>query len=799
MRRLINTLKLKITLYTYILLFLSILSIHLKAQDNIRGGLKGNILDQDGQPLLGVSIMLEPDLHQTQTDKNGTFRFQNIIAGNYTIKINNLGYQAYSTTIKIEIDKEINLTVELKKSKTYLEAVEVQGKKPAVDNLLNIERSAMPVTVIGKETIAQMGSRRLDEVLKEQTGVAIVNDVGGGARATGLQMQGFGSDYVMILIDGQPMVGRNSGSFDLSRISVSNIERIEIIKGASSCLFGSEALGGAINIVTRHGAFQPQGLVSLRYGSLKIFDATLEGETPFHHQRGSINISTNYYRTDGFNTDPHFMKGKTAPPYEDYTFQGRIRYRLTQNSTLGASARYALRKSDMKQTFGKGNSTNTATDNQDITDINVSLTYDKNFTNGLRSMSRYYLTRYKSDMSILWQQSAGQNSSEKFIQDLHRLEQQFAYSAAYNIKLTAGIGGSFEEMNNRDFQVPGGLWSSFGYVQADWRINNRFDAVGGIRYDRHNNFGGKLNPSIALNYTISPSLSAKIALGSGFKTPDYRQRYQVFMNPVENYLVIGSEVLRQTLDDMKEAGQTSEIKEHLVNQLDHNLEAEKSLSFNGGFTIVPNTKLKIDINAYYHNISNQINSIRVATGTTIRDIYTYQNLPRSFNTGIEASATTTPLKNLNINIGYQYLVAKDKGVMDSIRNGSGAYASIRDNATGLFRKSTLPDYFGLENRSRHMANLRISYSYTPWDINASIRINYRSKYGFSDSNNNRFLDRYDTFVKQHYLMNVSMEKKLLQQRLSLQLTADNIMGYTDRLIPGQPGRILLLGIGYRFY
>jgi outer membrane receptor for ferrienterochelin and colicins len=91
----------------------------------------------------------------------------------------------------------------------------------------------------------------------------------------------------MVLVDGQPMLGRNSGNFDLSRISVTNIERIEIIKGASSCLYGSDALGGAINIITRHGAITPQAQASLLYGSLNTVDATLEAETPFANQRGS--------------------------------------------------------------------------------------------------------------------------------------------------------------------------------------------------------------------------------------------------------------------------------------------------------------------------------------------------------------------------------------------------------------------------------------------------------------------------------------------------------------------------------
>ncbi|SJN22769.1 TonB-dependent receptor; Outer membrane receptor for ferrienterochelin and colicins [Sphingobacterium sp. JB170] len=723
-----------------------------------------------------------------------------VIAGKYTVYISRLGYRSYTVNAKIEVGKTNTIEIRLDEGENTLDEVEVLGKMTAVDHLLDIERSAMPVTVISKETIAQMGSRRLDEVLKEQTGIAVVNDIGGGARAVGVQMQGFGSDYVMILIDGQPMVGRNSGNFDLSRISVSNIERIEIIKGASSCLFGSEALGGAINIVTRHGAIQPQALAALRYGSLNIVDATLEGETPFHHQRGSVNLSANYYRTDGFNTDPQFMSGgTTAPPYDDYTVQGRARYRLTETSTIGTSARYALRKSYMQQIFGTGGNQNTAGDSQDITDINASLTYDKTFNGGLRSMSRYYLTRYVSDMSILWQQTGAQASAEKFEQTLHRFEQQFAYAPVHNLKFTGGLGGSVENMDNRDFNVPGGLWSGFAYLQGDWKISDRLEAVGGLRYDHHNSFGGRLNPSLGLQYHILPTLTFKMALGSGFKTPDYRQRYQVFMNPIANYLVIGAELLGQTLQDMKDAGQISEIREYLVNQLDQNLQAEKSLSFNGGFDFTPRQNLKININVFYHKLSNQINSIRVATGTSIRDIYTYQNLPESFNTGLEASIGYSPFRDVDITAGYQYLVSKDKGVMDSIRNSTGAYGSVRDNATGVFRDSRLSDYFGLENRSRHMANLRVAYRFAPWDITANIRVNYRGKYGFVDRNNNRFLDQYDTFVNGHFLVNAAIEKKLIKQHLSLQLTADNITDYTDRLMPGQPGRVLLMGLTYRFY
>lgn len=107
----------------------------------------------------------------------------------------------------------------------------------------NLENAAIPVSVISKKCIEQQGAMRLNEVLEEQTGLAIMYDHG-----TGVQLQGFSPAYTLILIDGEPVVGRTAGTLELTRFTVANIERIEIVKGPSSSLFGSEALGGVINI-----------------------------------------------------------------------------------------------------------------------------------------------------------------------------------------------------------------------------------------------------------------------------------------------------------------------------------------------------------------------------------------------------------------------------------------------------------------------------------------------------------------------------------------------------------------------
>ncbi len=762
---------------------------------------KGRVTDSAGQALKGITVLLEPDRHIAQTNEQGAFTFPQLYAGTYTLSVNLQGYQLYEGKVEVSETEQPPIHIQLAKAVKELDVVQVnvQALNSSPDNLLDVQRGAMPVTVITRQMIEKMGSRRLDEVLREQTGIAVVNEISGGARATGIQLQGFGSNYVMILIDGQPMTGRNSGNFDLSRISVTNIERIEIVKGASSCLFGSEALGGAINIITRHGAVQPQAMASLFYGSLNIIDASLEGETPFHHKRGSVNLAANYYRTDGYNTDPNYIaRGTTAPPYDDFSLQTRARYQLTTRSTIGMSGRLALRQSYMEKIFGAESGPATG-DQQDLTDINLSAYLNHDYASGLKSITRYYFTRYQSDMSVTGLSAAAASLGyERFIQSIHRLEQQWAYQLK-GAKLTGGIGASGEQMNSTAFNSPGAMYNYFAYLQADARLTDRTSMVGGIRYDGNNNYGGSVNPSLGLQHRISSKLELKLSAGTGFKAPDFKNRYQVFVNPASNYMVIGTEVLKETLEQLQQNNEISEIRQWLLQQVAGKLQAEKSLSLNVSLTWKPNEKFKWELGGFYHSLHNQINSIQIATGTGNRLIFTYQNLPSSFNTGLETSFTFSPVYGLEINGGYQYLVAKDRTVSDSISAGNYPWYKVRNNLTGETFDSRPSDYWGIENRSRHMANLRVFYKWEAPQISFSFRMNYRGKYPFADANNNNFIDRYDQFVDGFFLFNAHIEKILLKDHLRVKATVDNIANYRNRLIPGQPGRLILVGLSYRLF
>ncbi|PWV50790.1 TonB-dependent receptor [Chitinophaga sp. S165] len=761
--------------------------------------LQGRITDAAGNSMPGVMVSIQPSGKTVTSNDLGQYQFTGLTAGVVTITSRIMGYKMHKETFRVSASMHTK-DIRMETDKRDLKQVDVVSQRVAnanAETLIKIENSIMPVTIIDRRTIELMGSRRLDEVLKEQTGIAIVNDIGGGSRSIGVQMQGFGSEYVMVLIDGQPMIGRNSGNFDLSRISVSNIERVEITKGAASNLYGGDALGGTINIITRHIVSDPQAMAAISYGSNETIDATAEGETPFMNKKGSVSVSTNYYHTGGFNTSTGTIKGTTAPPYDNYAAQGRLRYRFNEKNLLSVSGRYGLRRSFMTKDYGASYITKDVLDEKDL---NLSATFDHRFNTRWRSMTRYYFTRYDADMSIALTQGDS-ISQTAFGQTLHRLEQQVSYTLNEKLDVVGGAGGNIEQIDQNILTNVNNIKSYFAYTQANWKITSKLESTLGLRYDQIVDYGWRLDPSMALQYKILPVLSLKAAYGTGFKAPDMKKLYQVFYNPSYNYMVVGSAVLRNIVNQMMASGQISKYElEPVYNEIKGKaLEAEMSKSYNLSLTWeTPGKNIRAEGSVFYHDITNQINNVLIGTDMNGRALYSYRNNAKAYYKGVELSVRYTPVASLSISGGYQYLVAKDKTVEDEIREGGKYYSPLFDPKTGYVNYTPSgKDYWGIENRSRHMYNVRVFYTYRPLNLSANVRVNYRGKYPFSDRNNNGYIDRFDTFVRGYYLLNAGLEKKLLaDHQLSLRFNAENLLNFIDAKVPSQPGRVFFVGAAY---
>ena len=762
--------------------------------------LKGNVTDSQGKPLEGVTLQVSDQY--IRTDKRGYYQVEGLNTGNVSLRVQHVGFRTFFDTIHLPVGSSV-YDIKLMPEENTLEDVTVSAQHRSHSNtesLVKIENTIMPVTIIDRRTIELMGSRRLDEVVKEQTGIAIVNDIGAGARSVGVQMQGFGSEYVMVLIDGQPIVGRNNGNFDLSRISVANIERVEITKGAASNIYGGDALGGTINVITRQVVTDPQAVVSAAYGSNETIDVSLDGEAPVLYGKGTVSLGGNMYHTGGFNTTQGTIKGSTLPPYDNYAAHGRFRYKFNERNAMSVSARYGLRRSFMSKAF-EGTNYQTS-DRLDEKDLNLMANYDFRISSRWRSMTRYYLTRFDNDNFVTLTQGDSLSQSN-FGQTLHRFEQQVSYAIPNKLDVITGGGGTIENIDETILTGIDEIKSYFAYSQANWKVIPKLEITFGLRYDKIVDYGWRLDPSAALQYKLLPNLTAKMAYGTAFKAPDMKKLYQVSYDPGLNSMVLGTYTMLEVMNSLRQSGRVSQYElESVYDEIKGlALNAEQSKSYN--FSLIwesTSRKVRAEASVFHHDIKNQINRVRIGQDIDGGHIYSYMNNPEAYYQGADFSFNYQPFKDLFISGGYQYLNAKDRTVANEIREGGKYDVPLFDKETGFVNYTpSSKDYWGMENRSNHMFNARIFYTYQPLQTTFNFRLNYRGKYPFSDRNGNGYLDRFDTFVRGHYLLNAGIEKKFPAQRLAVRASTENMLNFIDPKMPFQPGRVYFVGMTYNLY
>jgi outer membrane receptor for ferrienterochelin and colicins len=240
-----------------------------------------------------------------------------------------------------------------------------------------------------------------------------------------------------------------------------------------------------------------------------------------------------------------------------------------------------------------------------------------------------------------------------------------------------------------------------------------------------------------------------------------------------------------------------------------NLQAERSISINAGGTAELLPSLKLDFNLFHNSINNLIETQAVAITTSGQSIYSYRNILRAFTQGLESNLSYPLAKHFTVSAGYQLLYAKDKDVVEAVKAGDVYW---RDPSTLVTKRLKPGEYFGLYNRSRHMANVKLFYGHKASGWEGSVRVIYRGKYGIgnirgniqgeiippSDANSNSILDKYDNFVDGYALVNLSTAKTI-KDVLRLQVGIDNLFNYTEPvLIPNLPGRLYYASMSYTF-
>lgn len=653
----------------------------------------------------------------------------------------------------------------------------------------------VPIQVISKKFIQQTGSQKLIDILQQQTGLVLAdNPLGQSLQGypnpfgSGIQMQGLDPAYTLILIDGEPLTGRNAGILNLGRVAVGNIKQIEIIKGPATSLYGSDALAGVINIITEKPAGNNSTL-QINQASNNTWGFT--ANQTIKKNKTAVQLFANRYSSSGYDLDKTIY-GKTADPYRNYSFAGKVYYDINTKTQLQSSARLFTQKQFNNYLVYTGTQPEAVNGNSKETDWGFNNQLFHSFSKKIKLITRLYITGYQNNAEVFLQSDKQLFDKSYMHQFLLKPELQVEIGDKRNQKLIAGAGYNYETIDANRYPEKKRFNASYFFTQKEWLLNNKLNITVGGRLDKHSLYKLQFNPKLALGYKARPNLTINASIGTGFKAPDFRQQFLYFTNSLVGYTLLGADELANGLTQLQQQGQIDQSINIAPYLGDHTLSPEKSVGINIGGRYSLRNKTNFTLNFFRNDINNLIDRYNLPfTKTNGQAIFSYININNVFTQGLDVNINHQLSKKFSINAGYQYLEAKDKDVVKRIKDGD---VVKRDPVTFVSSYVSSKDYGGLFNRSKHTANLQLFYNSKDKKWGANIRANYRGRYGYSDINGDNILDDNREYIKGYVLLNAAISKSF-KQGFELQAGAENILNHKDKdRLPNLPGITYLINV-----
>lgn len=405
-------------------------------------------------------------------------------------------------------------------------------------------------TVINAEDIEAKQQPTVEEVLKGIPGIDIVSNGGPGTQSS-VFIRGADSKNTLVLVDGIMFNDPSSPNrnADLGNLTTENIERIEVIRGPSSVLYGSNATAGVINIITKKGQNKPSIYAGGEGGSYNTWKGY--GGASGAVDRFNFSLSASYINTDGFsiaNDDndqiPHAGNTSEDDSWNNTTLSGKFGFDITPDFDINAVLRYLNSETDMDDSgpgyagdrFDGWPSTANPTGAKEQRTENEQFFGKVNLHNYF--FDRFFESNFSYQGSDQDRQSYDNDGNKSY--DYNGKTQEFSWQGNLNFNeinlLTFGASYFEEKMksdssgiNSKDSDT-----TSF-WLQDQIFVGDSLDIVAGLRYDDHDKFGDKTTYRIAPAYTINQTQTLlKASYGTGFRAPSLFELYSSYGNETLN-------------------------------------------------------------------------------------------------------------------------------------------------------------------------------------------------------------------------------------------------------------------------
>jgi iron complex outermembrane receptor protein len=586
--------------------------------------INGKVVDQNSNPIPGVNIIIIKTNYGTSSDENGNYEIANLLVGIYSIEYSAVGFEKIVMSNISLSDKSITIDVILEEEIILSDEVVVTAGK------YEQKKSELPVSseIIHSKEFTEKNFSNLEEALRYVPGVNLTDDQISIRGSSGYS-RGAGS-RALLAIDGLPFYTGDSGESIWEMIPISELERVEIIKGAASSLYGTSAIGGVINGLSRTITDQPRTMFNGFYG---FYDKPYYEEWDWSGERrpfngltlshsnkvGDLGFTLAFTRLEdqSFRLDDYFKK---------YIGFVKAVYQFTPISSLAFIANTFNKRSGnflyWKDSYNalippeseQGQKIET---NRYLFGLIYKTVLTEKFL--LNVKTNYYRNHFKDTETPI-------NESTS---NLFRGEIQGNTDLTDEIILTTGIEGIGSTVNSTLFGNPNSI--GFGsYVVSDFKFNFPLIISAGVRYDytKLDSLDGSdaVSPKLGLNYKLAENLILRTSLGTGFRAPTLAEAF------------------------------TSTSASGITVKPNPNIKSESNLTFEIGANYIPFNFLTIDAtvfqNEYYDMIEPGIDPLD--------GLVFFDNIIRARIQGFEASTIFDLIPNeFSFRLNYTYLWARD--------------------------------------------------------------------------------------------------------------------------------------------
>lgn len=617
---------------------LILLSVNANGQTGEKKGVKtdahltGHVVDaQTNEHLSYVTILIKGARVESLSDASGHFLIKDLPLGKHNIQLSMMGYKPLEQQVEILADRTVEVHLKMEPSATQIDQVVVTGSR----NETKKSESSTIVNVISSKLFNKTASNNVAEVLNFQPGLRVEYNCS-NCGVPQLRINGLEGSYSQILLDSRPIFSSLATVYGLEQLPTGMIERVEVIRGGGSTLFGSNAIGGVVNIITKEPQRSSASLsnYSAFYGGADI-STTLNASLVSDDYRTGLYMFAMVKDRDSYDRNGDGFS--EIPTLNSQTIGFRAYHRFNSNSRLTAEYHHI---SEFRR---GGNMFDRPPHEADIAEqlrhkINGGgLKYDLWSPDNRHRVSVYGSIQYIDRDSYF---GTAQNLDSYGKTDDLTLVGGAQYSISFArllfmpSQLTLGV--EYQNNNLRDNML--GInrvidqysLTYGGYLQNEWK-NKQWGLLVGARVDKHNKVRNVIiSPRANFRYTPSDKVALRLSYSSGYRAP---QAYEEDLHVA----AVGGKVSIITLDP--------------------NLRPEYSKSVSGSVDLYQNfgsVEVNLLIEGFYTKLDDVFTLLEYGRDEQGNLLLERRNAPGATVSGVNLELKTGFTRNLTLDAGFTY-------------------------------------------------------------------------------------------------------------------------------------------------